>query len=453
MSLSAASAGPATTTPPAPAIQLRTAIPGPRSQALLARRQAAVTRAVGFGTPIFVAHAHGARLTDVDGNQLLDFAGGIGTLNLGHTHREVVAAAREQLEKLTHSCFQVAMYEPYVAVAERLNRLAPGAHAKKTMLVNSGAEAIENAVKIARHATGRPAVVVCEHAFHGRTQLALSMTSKASPYKDGFGPLASEVYRYPYPYAYRRELPADALGYEAELEAFFATHVAPAVVACVVIELVLGEGGFVVAPPAFVSALARTCRRHGILLVIDEVQTGFCRTGKLFACEHYGLEPDLVVLAKSIAGGLPLSAVVGRAELMDHPPVGGLGGTFAGNPVACAAAVAALDAMADGSLAARAATIGRRLAERFAELAARHPKIGEARGLGAMQALEIVKDRASKEPDKAETAAIIRRAYERGLIVLSAGTYGNALRTLVPLVVSDAELDEGLDVLASAIAG
>ncbi len=435
-------------------IQIQTEIPGPRSRALMARRQAAVPAGVGHSAPVFVDYASGALLHDVDGNTFIDFAGGIGTLNVGHAHPAIVRAAREQLGKLTHSCFAVAPYESYVALAERLNRSVPGSFAKKTLLANSGVEAVENAVKIARRATGREAVLVFEHAFHGRTLLGMSLTSKVQPYKLGFGPFAPEVYRLPYPYLYRRPagMPADEAAFRAELEEFFATHVAAEKVACVVMELVLGEGGFVVAPQAFVKVLVELCRRHGILFVADEIQTGFGRTGRMWAMEHYGLEPDLTTIAKSIAGGLPLSAVTGRAEVMDAAQVGGLGGTFVGNPVACAAALAVLDLFEEGPLLARAAELGRRVERHLAGLAARHPGVGDVRGLGAMRALELVKDRATKEPDKEGTQAVLRRSYERGLLLLSAGTHGNVIRTLMPLVTTDEQLEEGFDVLEKSLA-
>ncbi|HYX20673.1 MAG TPA: 4-aminobutyrate--2-oxoglutarate transaminase [Thermoanaerobaculia bacterium] len=429
-------------------IRLKTALPGPRSAALAARRAAAVPRGVGHSTPIYAASARGALVTDVDGNVLIDFAGGIGTLNVGHANPEVVRAAAEQLGRFTHTCFSVAPYEGYVALCEKLNAIAPGRGPKKTLLTNSGAEALENAVKIARHATGREAVVVFEHAFHGRTLLAMTMTSKVRPYKLGFGPFAPEVYRLPFPYAYRGYAPGSAA---AMLEEFFLTQVAAEKVACVVIELVLGEGGFVVAPHEFVGALARACREHGILLVVDEVQTGFGRTGKTFACEHYGVEPDLVTLAKSLAGGLPLSAVTGRADVMDSAQVGGLGGTYAGNPVSCAAALAAIEYMEKHRLAERAAEIGRTIETRFRGFVDRFPFVGDARGLGAMRALELVKDRATKAPDKERTDRVIRKAYESGLLLVGAGTHGNVIRTLMPLVVTDDELAEGLDVLEHAL--
>jgi 4-aminobutyrate aminotransferase/(S)-3-amino-2-methylpropionate transaminase len=344
----------------------------------------------------------------------------------------------------------VTPYEAYVSLAETLNRITPGRFPKKTMLANSGAEALENAVKIARHATNREAIVVFEHAFHGRTLMTLSMTSKVRPYKFGFGPFAPEVYRLPFPYEYRGHYSGPA-GTAAALEDFFRTQVAAEKVACVVLELVLGEGGFIVAPREYVETLARFCREHGILLVIDEVQTGFGRTGRMFACEHYGLEPDLIALAKSLGGGLPISAVTGRAEIMDSAQVGGLGGTYVGNPVACAAASAAVAFIERHGLAERAEAIGRIVEKRFRGFLDRFPHVGDARGIGAMRALELVKDKGTREPDKDSTDRVIRAAYQNGLIVLSAGTYGNVIRTLMPLVISDEELMEGLDVLEKAL--
>jgi 4-aminobutyrate aminotransferase/(S)-3-amino-2-methylpropionate transaminase len=425
-------------------IVLRTAIPGPRSVALLERRRRSVPRGIAHATPVCAERAEGALVVDMDGNCLLDFAGGIGTLNVGHANPDVVRAAAAQLTKLTHACFSVAMYEGYVALAEKLNQITPGVFAKKTMLANSGAEAVENAVKIARHYTGREAVVVFEHAFHGRTLLTMSMTSKVRPYKLGFGPFAPEIYRLAYPYA-------DGAAYEAVLRHFFSTHVASEEVSCVVLELVLGEGGFVVAPPEAVRSLERVCRENGILLIIDEVQTGFGRTGRMFACEHYGIEPDLLTMAKSLGGGLPISAVTGRSEIMDHAEAGGLGSTYMGNPVACAAALAAIDFLQRHRLAERAVEIGRRVEERFRCFYDRFPFIGETRGLGAMRALEIVKDRATKQPDKERTNRVIQKSYENGLILISAGTYGNVIRTLMPLVITDDQLQEGLEVLEYAL--
>jgi 4-aminobutyrate aminotransferase/(S)-3-amino-2-methylpropionate transaminase len=432
-------------------IVLKTAVPGPRSSELFRRREAAVAAGIAHATPIFAERACSALVTDVDGNVLIDFAGGIGTLNVGHANPAVVAAAREQLGRLTHTCFSVAPYESYVALAERLNRITPGSFAKKTMLANSGAEAVENAVKIARSATGREAVVVFDHAFHGRTLLTMSMTSKVRPYKFSFGPFAPEVYRLPFPYPYRMPY-GGLIGWMSAVEEFFFTQVAAEKVACVVMELVLGEGGFVVAPPEAVAFLSRLCHANGIVFVVDEVQTGFGRTGRLFASEHYGVEPDLITMAKSLGGGLPISAVTGRAEIMDRAPVGGLGGTFTGNPVSCAAALAALDFIEEHRLDERAAEIGRIVESRFHGFFERFPFIGDARGLGAMRALELVKDRNGKEPDKDRTSAVLRKACENGLILLSAGTYGNVIRTLMPLTITDDELQEGLEVLEHALA-
>ena len=435
-------------------ISLKTPIPGPKSQALLARRKAAVPQGPTNITPIFAASASGATVTDVDGNVFLDFAGGIGTLNVGHAPRAVVEAVRAQAGKFLHTCFHVAMYEPYVALAEKLNAITPGAFAKKTLLVNSGAEAVENAVKIARYFTKRPAVVGFEHGFAGRTLMGMSLTSKPMPYKSGFGPLAPEVYRMPYPYQYRSGIEDEdafvdhALG---RMREFFNTHVDPKQTACVLLEPVTGEGGFIVAPPRFVRELAAFCREHGILFIADEIQTGFCRTGKWFAIEHSGVEPDLVTMAKSLGAGLPISAVTGRAEIMDSVHVGGLGGTYGGNPLACAAALAAIGEMESLNLSARAQVIGQVLLQRLEAWHRKFPRVGEIRGLGAMRALEFVKDRTSREPDKDFTASLVKRCWENGLLVLSAGNQGNVLRFLVPLVISDEQLNEGLDVIEGLI--
>jgi 4-aminobutyrate aminotransferase/(S)-3-amino-2-methylpropionate transaminase len=437
------------------AIALKTGIPGPRSRELMARREAAVPRGPFHATPVFVHEARGAVLTDVDGNRLLDFAGGIGCVNVGHAAAPVVAAAVAQLSRLTHACFHVTPYEGYVALAERLNRLTPGSFPKKTLFLNSGAEAVENAVKIARAATGRPAVLAFEDGFHGRTLLALSLTSKVHPYKTGFGPFAPEVYRAPYGYcfrcAYRLTHPECGLHCVAALEDVFKRHVEADRVAAVVVEPVLGEGGFVVPPSDWLPRLRELTARHGILLVADEVQTGFGRTGRLFAVEHVGVVPDLLVAAKSIAGGLPLSSVTGRAELMDAPGVGGLGGTFGGNPVALAAAHAVLDTMEEGTLLRRAGEIGRLVSARAGAWRERFPLVGDVRGLGAMWGIELVRDRETRTPAREETAALTRACWERGLVTITAGTYGNVVRTLMPLVISDDELEEGLGVLEAAL--
>ena len=446
-------------------IHLQTEIPGPKSRALLARRAKAVPRGVPAVTPIAVAHAEGAVITDVDGNRLIDFGGGIGVVNTGHRHPAVVRAVREQLDRFAHVCFPVSTYEPYVELAERLNRVTPGVHEKRTFLVNSGAEAVENAVKVARAFTGRQAVVCFEHGFHGRTNLALALTSKVSPYKKGFGPFAPEVYRIPFPYCYRcgegqRGGHPPTGGWAAgqccmasrqSLDQIFASTVDPDSVAAIIMELELGEGGFVPAPLEYVTALAEFARDHGILFIADEIQTGFGRTGKLFACEHYGLVPDIIATAKSLAGGLPLAAVTGRADVLEASQVGGLGGTYGGNPLACVAALAVLDAMEAEGLPARAARVGDRIRARFCEWAGRHACIGDVRGLGAMIGMELVQDRATKTPDKVRTGKLQAAALERGVIVLSAGTFGNIVRVLAPLTTPDEVIDEGLDAIEQAL--
>jgi 4-aminobutyrate aminotransferase/(S)-3-amino-2-methylpropionate transaminase len=450
-------------------IQIRTEIPGPKSRALLARRAAAVPRGVPAVTPIAVVHAEGAVITDADGNRLIDFGGGIGVVNTGHRHPGVVEAVRAQLDRFAHVCFPVSTYEPYVELAERLNRITPGTHDKRTFLVNSGAEAVENAVKVARAFTGRQAVVCFEHGFHGRTNLAMALTSKVMPYKKGFGPFAPEVYRIPYPYCYRCEraevrtsLPrAERGGGRAEaccmaetayFERLFAVTVDPGSVAAIVMELELGEGGFVPAPVEYVRALAAFAREHGILFVADEIQTGFGRTGAMFACEHFGLIPDIITTAKSLAGGLPLAAVTGRADVMEAAHPGGLGGTYGGNPLACAAALAVLEAMERERLPERARRAGERIAGRFRSWAESYPCIGDVRGLGAMVGMELVGDPVSRTPDKALTGRLLTAALERGLILLSSGTYGNVVRVLAPLTTEDAVLDEGLEAMEEALA-
>jgi 4-aminobutyrate aminotransferase/(S)-3-amino-2-methylpropionate transaminase len=440
-------------------IHLQTEIPGPASRALLARRAQAVPRGVPAVTPIAVVHAEGAVITDADGNRFIDFGGGIGVVNTGHRHPSVVEAVRDQLDHFAHVCFPVSTYEPYVLLAERLNRITPGDHAKRTFLVNSGAEAVENAIKVARYFTGRQAIVCFEHGFHGRTNLALALTSKVIPYKKGFGPFAPEVYRIPYPYCYRCTAPQRGgtaaaqccMASQERLEHIFASTVDPDSVAAIIMELELGEGGFVPAPKEYVDTLAEFARNHGILLIADEIQTGFGRTGKLFASEHYGLVADIIVTAKSLAGGLPLAAVTGRADVLEAPQAGGLGGTYGGNPLACAAALAVLDAMERDSIPARAARMGERIRARFCHWAARHGCIGDVRGLGAMVAMELVIDRESKSPDKALTQRLLTAALERGVILLSAGTYGNTVRVLAPLTTSEEVVEEGLGVIEQAL--
>lgn len=437
-------------------IVLKTSIPGPKSQSLMKRRLESVPRGPFHATPIFIERAQGAVIEDVDGNRLLDFAGGIGCMNVGHSAPEVTQAAGAQLARFTHACFHVTPYEAYVRLAEELNRRTPGKFPKKTLLVNSGAEAVENAIKIARAYTGRPAIICFDHAFHGRTLLAMSVTSKTHPYKAGFGPFAPEIYRIPYPYCYRcpnSASPSECLLHSAQqLEDAFKCLVAVESVAAVLIEPILGEGGFVVPPVEFFAALSSICRKNEILLIADEVQTGYGRTGTLFVSEQFGLEPDLLIAGKSIAAGLPLASVTGRTEVMEAPIVGGLGGTYGGNPVACEAALAVLDAIDKGELLRRAKQIGDLIEHKFLSMKEKFQLIGDVRGVGAMRALELVKDRETRVPAKEETEAIVRECYQKGVILISAGTYGNIIRLLLPLVVTDEQLDEGLAVIEGAIA-
>jgi 4-aminobutyrate aminotransferase/(S)-3-amino-2-methylpropionate transaminase len=420
------------------------------------RRQVAVARGVAHATPIFAARAEGAILEDVDGNRFLDFAGGIGVVNAGHRAPRVVAAIREQLDAFIHTCFSVAPYEKYIALAEKLNSLVPGSFAKKSILVNSGAEAIENAVKIARAYTRRPAIICFEDAFHGRTMLTMSLTSKTHPYKAGFEPFAGEIYRIPYAFCYRcsysLQYPSCDVFCAHHLEDTFKRVVASEAVAAVVVEPVLGEGGFVAPPREFFAILQETCKRHGILFIADEVQSGFGRTGAMFASELYGITPDILVSAKSIAAGMPLAAVTGRAEVMDAAGVGGLGGTYGGNPLACAAALAAIETLEHENLSARAEKLGQRFESRALDWKKRWPLIGDVRGLGAMRAVELVRSGDTREPAKEEAEEVLRHCREHGLILLSAGSYGNVLRLLVPFVITDDQFDEGLDVLESSLA-
>ena len=437
-------------------IQLRTEIPGPKSKALLARREAAVPRGPQLVTPIFAAKAEGAWIEDVDGNRYLDFAGGIGCLNSGHRAPRVETAVRAQLDKFLHTCFGVTPYESYLALAEKLNALAPISGAKKTFFINTGAEAVENAIKIARAYTKRPAVICFEDAFHGRTLLTMSLTSKTNPYKVGFGPFAPEIYRIPYANCYHCSYgltyPSCNISCARHLEDTFKRVVAADQVAAIIAEPVLGEGGFVVPPREFFPIIREICDQHGILFIADEVQSGIGRTGKMFAIEHYGVQPDLVITAKSLGGGLPLAAVTGRAEIMDAPGPGGLGGTFAGNPLSCAAALAVLDLFEKESLLARANQLGDRFQKRAREWQERWPLIGDVRGMGGMQAIELVKSRDNREPAKDETKEVTEFCYEHGLITISAGSYGNVIRVLVPLVITDDQMDEGLAVLEAALA-
>jgi 4-aminobutyrate aminotransferase/(S)-3-amino-2-methylpropionate transaminase len=433
-------------------IQIRTEIPGPKSRALMARREAAVPRGPAHATPIFAARAEGAVLEDVDGNRYIDFAGGIGCLNFGHRAPRVLSAVREQLDKFLHVCFSVTPYEGYIAVAEKLNALTPGRFAKKTLLVNSGAEAVENAVKIARAYTKKPAVICFEDAFHGRTLLSMSLTSKTHPYKAGFEPFASDIYRIPFAYPYRNAAGTSPVAFAHHLEDAFKRVVAPESVAALIVEPVLGEGGFIVPPKDYFHLLQDICRKHGILFIADEVQSGIGRTGKWFASEHFGIEPDLITSAKSLGGGFPLAAVTGRADIMDASGVGSLGGTFGGNPVSCAASLAALETIEKDGLLARSTAIGQRFEERARAWQRKWPLIGEVRGLGGMCAIELVRDTQTREPADTETKEIARFCYEHGLITITAGTFNNVMRILVPLVVTDEQFDEGMGVLEAALA-
>ncbi len=425
------------------------------SEQLFQRRLAVVPRAPFHVTPLFVSRARGARVWDVDGNMYIDFAGGIGTLNAGHCPEEVVAAIQAQSERYLHTCFNVMMYEPYVELAERLVGLMPGNFEKKAMFFNSGAEAVENAIKIARKATGRPAVIAFEHAFHGRTLLTMTLTAKENPYKAGFGPFAPEVYRAAYPYPYRMPEvfvdPENPQTYWEYFERFFKEVVPAEKVAAIIVEPQLGEGGFIVPPPVFLPTLQQIAQQYGIVFIADEIQTGFCRTGKMFAVNHYQLEPDLMVLGKSLASGMPLSAVVGRSDLMEAPQVGGLGGTYAGNPVACAAAIATLEVYEKYQLCERAQQIGNRVREFWQSLQNQYPTIGDVRGLGAMIGVELVQDPDSKTPNADLAKAIVQESYRRGLITMTAGTYGNVLRHLMPLVITDEELEQGLSIIKTTL--
>ena len=437
-------------------IQLKTSVPGPRSRELMRRRDAAVVRAAYHATPIFVNQAEGAVIEDVDGNRFIDFAGGIGCLNTGHRAPRVVEAIRGQLDRFLHTSFNVLPYESYVALAERLNAITPGKFPKKTVLVNSGAEAVENAIKIARAYTRRPAILAFEDAFHGRTYMAMSLTSKTHPYKAGFEPFPGDVYRMPFAYCYRcsysLEYPSCRMHCAHHIEDAFKRVVAAESVAAVIVEPVMGEGGFITPPAEFFPILNEICRKHGILVIADEVQSGFARTGALFACERLGLEPDLITMAKSLSGGLPLAAVTGRAEIMDTTGPGTLGGTFGGNPAACAAALAVLDVIESENLCARAHRLGEIFRQRAAEWHKRWELIGEVRGLGAMQALELVRSRTTREPAEEETRHVAQYCYQHGLILITAGSYGNVIRLLMPLVVTDAQMNEALDVLQAALA-
>ncbi len=450
-----------------PASRIQTELPGPRSQAWLDRRAAAIPRGVYAGTPIFIRSAERATFEDLDGNRFLDLCGGIGCINVGHRNPRVVAAIRRQLDSFLHMCFQVTGYKSYVELAERLNQLTPGSFPKKTFFVNSGAEAVENAVKIARSHTGRSAVLCFEDGFHGRTMMGLGLTSKTHPYKAGFGPFPADIYRIPYGIPARERLSNDAastavgyqrrLPFEHMLNDVFARVVAAEQVAAVIVEPVLGEGGFVVPPAGFLEVLDATCKKHGIVFVADEVQTGFGRTGTLFASAQFAIEPDLILTAKSLGGGLPLAAITGRAEIMDAPGPGGLGGTFGGNPASCAAALAVIEEFADGHLLRRANELGEQFRQRAFAWQKEYDFISDVRGLGAMQAIEFSRPPSSPngqdhEPDAAACKKVIQYALKHGVLLLGAGTHDNVIRILMPLVISDEEFSEAMDVIGDGLA-
>ncbi len=431
-----------------------TDIPGPKSREWFERRAAAIPRGVANIHRIVTARASGAIIEDVDGNRLIDFATGIAVLNLGHTSPEIVRAAQEQLERDTHTCFHVTANEPYIELAERMNAIVPGDFEKKTMFANSGAEAVENAVKIARKFTGRDAIVTFDHAFHGRTLLAMTLTAKVMPYKQGMGPFAPEVYRLPFPYPYRwptgpENAAREALAYATDE---MHKHIGEENIAAVILEPIQGEGGFIIPAPGFLKGLAEFCAEHGILFIADEIQSGMGRAGRWFAIEDEDVVPDIVASAKSLGGGLPISAVTGRAEIMDSVHVGGLGGTYGGNPVAAAAALAVLDLIEREGLLERSRTVGERIQQRLREMQARHDVIGDVRGRGMMTAIELVADRVTKEPLDGPTGTkILERCLENGVVILKAGTYDNVIRLLPPITIEESLLEEGLGILDEAI--
>jgi 4-aminobutyrate aminotransferase/(S)-3-amino-2-methylpropionate transaminase len=434
--------------------RLVTELPGPKSQELANRRKAAVSRAVSVGMEVYIDRAEGAILVDVDGNQLIDLGSGIAVSSVGHADPAVVAAVSEQVARFTHTCFMVTPYPGYVELCEKLAELTPGTHEKRSALFNSGAEAVENAVKIARAHTGRTAVIAFDHAYHGRTNLTMALTAKVLPYKQGFGPFAPEIYRVPMAYPYRWPTGPENCADEAFAEFVSRVHVQVGEenVAAVLVEPIQGEGGFIVPAPGFLARVAQWCTENGIVFIADEIQTGFCRTGDWFACEREGVVPDLITTAKALGGGMPIAAVTGRAEIMDAPVVGGLGGTYGGNPVSCAAALAAIETMTRADLADRSRRIGVELERRLGELVAQFPQIGEVRGRGAMMAIELVRADGSKTPDPVLTKAVLAGCARRGLVALGCGTYGNVIRMLPPLVIEFGLLAEAMDILAESLA-
>lgn len=420
------------------------------NQSFVARREAAVSRGISAGMPFYIDRAENAEMWDIEGKRFIDFAGGIAVLNTGHRHPKVMEAVKGQLDRFTHTCAMVTPYDSFVELAEKLNALVPGPTPKKTAFFTTGAEAVENAVKIARASTGRPGVVAFSGGFHGRTLLTMGLTGKVVPYKVGFGPFPAEIFHVPFPNAYRGISEAESL---KALDTLFKADVDASRVAAIIIEPVQGEGGFNIASPSFLQAIRAVCDKHGIVMIVDEIQTGFARTGKMFAVEHAGIEPDLVTMAKSLAGGFPLSAVTGKAALMDAPIPGGLGGTYAGSPLATTAALAVINVIEEEKLVERAEQLGERIAGRFRAMAQRNSLsvIGDVRNLGAMVAMELVTDRETKDPAADLTKALVAKAAEKGLILLSCGTYGNVIRVLVPLTASDALVDEGLDVIERSL--
>lgn len=434
---------------------IKTAIPGPISSDLLERRKKVVPQGISYGCSAFVNKAQGALAEDVDGNTFIDFAGAIGTINVGHSHPKVVKALKEQVENFIHTGFNVMMYESYIELAEKLTQLTPGEFPKQAAFFNSGAEAVENAVKIARKYTNRQGIISFRHGFHGRTLMTMTMTSKVRPYKFGFGPFAPEVYKAPYPYAYRRPEGMTEEQYSQymieEFEHFLISDVAPETIAAIVMEPVQGEGGFIVPDKAFVQRVYELCKQYGILFVADEIQTGFGRTGKYFAIEHFDVVPDLMTVSKSMGAGVPISGVIGRAEIMSAAQPGEIGGTYAGSPLGCKAALAVLEIMESENLNERAQRIGQKVIEKFQALSNKFDQVDGIRGLGAMCALEIVKDKVSKTPDKEAVGKIVKEAEKRGLLLLSAGIFGNVIRILVPLTITDDQLDEGLAIIEESM--
>jgi len=435
-------------------VKIVTDIPGPKSRQLYSENEQNVPRGVGHQTPIAVSSAKGATVTDVDGNTYFDFAGGIGVLNVGHRADEVVRAIKEQADKYLHVCFHVLIYESYIRLANKLNTITPGQFPKKTLLLNSGAEAVENAIKIAKYYTKRYGVLSFLEGFHGRTALAMSLTGQIQPYKSNFGPSVPWVYHLPFAYCYRcpfgQTYPSCEVVCARYMERVFESEISADAIAALIVEPVQGEGGFIVPPKEFFPELRRICNEHGIVFIDDEIQTGFARTGKLFAAEHFSIEPDMVLTAKSLGGGMIISAVTGKAEIMEAPHVGGLGGTYGGHPLSCQASLATIDIIERDNLAGRADSIGKKLKEALYAMQERYPIIGDVRGLGAMVAVELVKDRATKEPAPKETAQIRVKCYQNGLIMLSAGIHHNVMRILVPLVITDEELEEALSILEEA---